>query len=86
MLFTNILNPVLFLPAFKNLLINSEQSSIIIKSLTKLPKEFDMVIYPTLVTIIHENPEARQLLSKDFNVEVRFYFSLLSVPYELKTY
>lgn len=74
MLFINILNPYsisfTFLLTFKNLLINSEQSSIIIKSLTKLPKEFDMVIYPTLVTIIHENPDARQLLSKDFNVEV----------------
>lgn len=61
---------------------NSEQSSIIIKSLTKLPKEFDMVIYPTLVTIIHENPDAKQLLSKDFDVEVwNFTFSVYYKKY-----
>lgn len=52
-------------------MIFSEQSSIIIKSLTKLPKEFDMVTYPSLVTIIHKNPTARDIIRKDFDVTVR---------------
>jgi hypothetical protein len=51
-------------------LLTSEQSSIIIKSLTKLPKQFDIVIYPTLVTIICDDPEAKKILSKDFDVDV----------------
>ena len=54
----------------QNLLISSEQSTIILKSLTKLPNEFDMVIYPTLVVIVHENPAAKEVLSKDFDVQV----------------
>lgn len=29
-----------------------------------------MVIYPTLVVIVHENPQAKEVLSKDFDVEV----------------
>lgn len=42
----------------------------IIKSLTKLPKQFDMVIYPTLVTVTYENFEAKAILSKDFDIAV----------------
>ncbi|XP_065088939.1 uncharacterized protein ssp3 [Ochlerotatus camptorhynchus] len=49
-------------------LLTSDQSSVIIKSLTKLPKQFDMVIYPTLVTVIYENSEAKAILSKDFDI------------------
>ncbi|XP_053693788.1 S phase cyclin A-associated protein in the endoplasmic reticulum [Sabethes cyaneus] len=48
--------------------LTSDQSSVIIKSLTKLPKKFDMVIYPTLVTVTHENPDAKAVLSKDFDI------------------
>lgn len=44
----------------------------IIKSLTKLPKQFDMVIYPTLVTVTYENPEAKAVLSKDFDIAVSY--------------
>ncbi|XP_062545651.1 uncharacterized protein LOC134212117 [Armigeres subalbatus] len=49
-------------------LLTSDHSSVIIKSLTKLPKRFDMVIYPTLVTVTFENPEAKAILSKDFDI------------------
>uniref|UniRef100_A0A0P6IY67 Cyclic nucleotide-binding domain-containing protein n=1 Tax=Aedes aegypti TaxID=7159 RepID=A0A0P6IY67_AEDAE len=49
-------------------LLTSDHSSVIIKSLTKLPKQFDMVIYPTLVTVTYENPEAKAILSKDFDI------------------
>ncbi|XP_055541837.1 S phase cyclin A-associated protein in the endoplasmic reticulum [Wyeomyia smithii] len=48
--------------------LTSDQSSVIIKSLTKLPKKFDMVIYPTLVTVTYENPEAKAVLGKDFDI------------------
>lgn len=58
-----------FIVFFQNLLI-SEQSILIIKSLTKLPKNFSIFIYPTLVTLIHKNDEARKILMKDFDVEV----------------
>ncbi|XP_058819501.1 calponin homology domain-containing protein DDB_G0272472 isoform X2 [Topomyia yanbarensis] len=49
-------------------LLTSDQSSVIIKNLTKLPKQFDMVIYPTLVTVIYENSDAKAVLSKDFDI------------------
>ncbi|XP_058447006.1 calponin homology domain-containing protein DDB_G0272472 [Malaya genurostris] len=49
-------------------LLTSDQLSVIIKSLTKLPKQFDMVIYPTLVTVTYENSDAKAVLSKDFDV------------------
>ncbi|EDS37192.1 conserved hypothetical protein [Culex quinquefasciatus] len=49
-------------------LLISDQSSVIIKSLTKLPKKFDMVIYPTLVTVTYENAEAKAVLGKDFDI------------------
>lgn len=51
-------------------LLISDQSSVIIKSLTKLPKKFDMVIYPTLVTVTYENAEAKAVLGKDFDIAV----------------
>lgn len=73
-------------------LLASEQSSIIIKSLTKLPKNFNIVVYPCLVTIIYKNEEARKSIAREFNVDVsantRNYFPQLkalinypSIPY-----
>lgn len=50
-------------------LLTSEQCSIIIKSLTKLPQHFNVVIYPTLFTIIYDNDEAKQVVARDFNVD-----------------
>uniref|UniRef100_T1GJI4 Uncharacterized protein n=1 Tax=Megaselia scalaris TaxID=36166 RepID=T1GJI4_MEGSC len=50
-------------------LLASEQSSIIIKSLTKLPKNFNIVVYPCLVTIIYKNEEARKSIAREFNVD-----------------
>uniref|UniRef100_W4VRF2 Cyclic nucleotide-binding domain-containing protein n=1 Tax=Corethrella appendiculata TaxID=1370023 RepID=W4VRF2_9DIPT len=50
-------------------LLMSEQSTVVIKSLTKLSKKFDMFIYPTFTSVCHQNPEAKQILSKDFDVE-----------------
>lgn len=51
-------------------LLTSEQCSIIIKSLTKLPEQFNVVVYPCLVTITFQNEAARNVISKDFNLEV----------------
>ncbi|XP_055847204.1 S phase cyclin A-associated protein in the endoplasmic reticulum [Episyrphus balteatus] len=50
-------------------LLTSEQSSIIIKSLTKLPEHLNVVIYPCLVTITFQNEEARKVISRDFSLE-----------------
>ncbi|XP_055916800.1 S phase cyclin A-associated protein in the endoplasmic reticulum [Eupeodes corollae] len=50
-------------------LLTSEQSSIIIKSLTKLPEHLNVVIYPCLVTITFQNEDARKVISRDFNLE-----------------
>uniref|UniRef100_A0A182JD92 Uncharacterized protein n=1 Tax=Anopheles atroparvus TaxID=41427 RepID=A0A182JD92_ANOAO len=56
--------------AFQDLL-TSDQYTYVIKSFAKLPKQFDVITYPTLVTIIHENPSARSVVARDFSVEVR---------------
>lgn len=55
---------------FQNLLI-SDQSSVIIKSLSKLPKSFDIVVYPTLVTIVGDNDGAKNVIGKEFDLKVR---------------
>lgn len=59
----------MFLIRSQDLLI-SEQSSIIIKSLAKLPEHLNVVIYPCLVTITYQNDEARNVISRDFNLAV----------------
>lgn len=66
---------VFFFPIFhfQNLLI-SDQSSVIIKSLSKLPKSFDIVVYPTLVTIICDNDGAKNVIGKEFDIKVRELF------------
>ena len=51
-------------------LLTSEQSYIILKSITKLPIEFDPYVYPLMVAICWENQEAQNVLSKDFNIDV----------------
>ncbi|KFB48137.1 AGAP010207-PA-like protein [Anopheles sinensis] len=51
-------------------LLTSDQYTYVIKSFTKLPKQFDVITYPTLVTIIHENPSARSVVARDFSVEL----------------
>ncbi|XP_013104459.2 S phase cyclin A-associated protein in the endoplasmic reticulum [Stomoxys calcitrans] len=50
-------------------LLTSEQCSIIIKNLTKLPEHLNVVVYPCLVTITFQNQEARNVISRDFNLE-----------------
>lgn len=52
----------------KNLL-TSEQSYIILKSITKLPIDLAPMYYPTLLTIIWENPEAEAILGRDFDIK-----------------
>ena len=56
--------------SLKNLL-TSDQSCIILKSITKLPIDLAPVYYPTLLTIIWENAEAEEKLAKDFDIQVR---------------
>lgn len=56
---------------FQNLLI-SDQSSVIIKSLSKLPKFFDIVVYPTLLTITCDNDGAKNVIGKEFDLKVIF--------------
>ncbi|KAG5670752.1 hypothetical protein PVAND_000993 [Polypedilum vanderplanki] len=51
-------------------LLTSEQSCIILKSITKLPIDLAPVYYPTLLTIIWENPEAEEKLAKDFDIQM----------------
>uniref|UniRef100_A0A182P8C3 PUL domain-containing protein n=1 Tax=Anopheles epiroticus TaxID=199890 RepID=A0A182P8C3_9DIPT len=49
-------------------LLTSDQYMCVIKNFAKLPKQFDVLTYPTLVTIVHDNPSARAVVSRDFNV------------------
>ncbi|CRL00819.1 CLUMA_CG014070, isoform A [Clunio marinus] len=51
-------------------LLTSEQSYIILKSITKLPIDLAPFYYPTLLTIIWENPEAEAVLGKDFDIQM----------------
>lgn len=50
--------------------LTSEQSSLIIKNLAKLPSQFEIVVYPTLVTIITDNPEAQEVIGREFDLKV----------------
>lgn len=65
-----------FFFSFQNLLI-SEQSLVIIKSLSKLPKTFDIVLYPTLLTIICDNDGAKTAIGREFDLKVRLIFSCI---------
>lgn len=71
-------------------LLACEQSSIIIKSLTKLPKNFNIVVYPCLVTIIYKNEEARKSIAREFNVDVSSrelsYFSTIKSTNKLSSF
>lgn len=51
-------------------LLTSEQSYIILKSITKLPIDLAPTYYPSLLTIIWENPEAEAILGRDFDIQV----------------
>ncbi len=51
-------------------LLTSEQSCIILKSITKLPLELAPIYFPTLLTIIWENSEAEAKLAKEFDIQV----------------
>lgn len=57
-------------------LLTSEQSYIILKSITKLPIDLAPTYYPTLLTIIWENPEAEAILGRDFDIQVSFQLLL----------
>lgn len=82
--------------SLKNLL-TSDQSCIILKSITKLPIDLAPVYYPTLLTIIWENAEAEEKLAKDFDIQVKLtkiylcdyliaFFSRMSFKQMLKEY
>lgn len=60
---------------FQNLL-TSEHSYIILKSITKLPGDLAPTYYPTLLTIIWENPEAEAILGRDFDIKVNTEYFL----------
>uniref|UniRef100_A0A2M4AFU4 Putative s phase cyclin a-associated protein in the endoplasmic reticulum isoform x1 n=1 Tax=Anopheles triannulatus TaxID=58253 RepID=A0A2M4AFU4_9DIPT len=51
-------------------LLTSDQYSFVIKGLAKLPRQFDVITYPTLVAMIHENSNARTVVGRDFNVQL----------------
>lgn len=63
---------------FQNLLI-SDQSSVIIKSLSKLPKSFDIVVYPTLLCLTCDNDGAKNVIGKEFDLKVRFMFRNIQI-------
>lgn len=50
--------------------VTSEQSCGIIKTFSKLPKDFEMIIFPTLITIITDNEVARSVVGRVFDVNV----------------
>lgn len=50
--------------------LTSEQSSKIIKALAKLPKDFELIVHPMLLTVITDNATARQVIGRDFDVSV----------------
>jgi hypothetical protein len=56
--------------------LTSEQSYIILKSITKLPIDLAPTYYPTLLTIIWENPEAEAILARDFDIQVSAVMSV----------
>lgn len=60
-------------PLHQDLLL-SDQSSIIIKSLSKLPRTFDIVLYPTLLTIICDNDGAKSIIGREFDLKVGVRF------------
>ncbi|KAJ6646121.1 S phase cyclin A-associated protein in the endoplasmic reticulum [Pseudolycoriella hygida] len=49
--------------------ITSEQWTLVIKNLAKLPTQFEIVVYPTLVTIITDNPEAQEVIGREFDLK-----------------
>ncbi|XP_059612655.1 S phase cyclin A-associated protein in the endoplasmic reticulum [Phlebotomus argentipes] len=51
----------------QNLIVKEQLS--VVKSIVKLPKEMAIYYYPTLATLIWKNPEARTILSHEFEVE-----------------
>lgn len=50
--------------------LTSEQSATIVKALAKLPKDFEMIVYPTLITVITDNAAARLVVGREFDVTV----------------
>lgn len=65
-------------------LLTSEQSCIILKSITKLPSDLAPIFYPTMLTIIWENSEAEAKLSKDFDISVCVWENFLMKIFFLK--
>lgn len=63
--------PILKKMLFQNRVTSEQQSTAIIKSLTKLPKYFEAVIFPTLVTIVTDNETAKAVVARDFDITVR---------------
>jgi len=47
----------------------TDQSALIIKSIAKLPKQLDVVVYPTLVTFVYDNEEAREVIGREFDLK-----------------
>ncbi|XP_031635291.1 uncharacterized protein LOC116348431 [Contarinia nasturtii] len=48
----------------------SDQSSVILKSLSKLPKSFDIVVYPTLLCLTCDNDGAKNVIGKEFDLKL----------------
>ena len=53
----------------QDLLVKPEKQ-VILKSVIKLPSEFQVAIYPTLVAVVWKNDFARQSIAPEFDVEV----------------
>lgn len=53
---------------FPQNLLTSEQSCIILKAITKLPNDLAPYYYPTLLTIIWENPACEAILDELFTI------------------
>lgn len=51
-------------------LLVSPEKLVILKSVMKLPSQFQVAIYPTLVTVVWNNDAARQCIATEFDVEV----------------
>lgn len=64
-------------------LLVSPEKLVILKSVMRLPNEFQVAIYPTLVTVVWKNDAARVCIANDFDVQVSEAGNELSIEFTL---
>lgn len=61
-------------------LLVSPDKLVILKSVIKLPNEFQVAIYPTLVAVVWKNEAARHNIATEFDVEVSGFVGIKDHP------